>query len=286
MTARVVEAGGLRWFVEVSGAGPTLLLLHGTGASSHSFRVLAPLLASHFTVVVPDLPGHARTSMPPAAGMSVDGMAASIATLLDALDARPVVAVGHSAGAAVAVRMALDDRVRLAALIGLNAALLPLDGVLRMLSPMAKLLALAPGVPRLVAGLARDDRAVRRLVDGTGSKLDDDGARRYGELVRDRAHVAGAIAMMASWDLERTWSQMTRLRPAPLLIVGSADRTVSPRQATRVAAHVAGTEIVVMEGLGHLSHEERPEETASLIVDHARRSGVPSAFEATDHARP
>ncbi len=248
-----------------------MLLLHGTGASSHSFRRLAPLLAAHCTVVVPDLPGHARSSMQSTAGMSVDGMAASMAALLDALDLRPTIAVGHSAGAAVAARMALDGRLVLQALVGLNAALLPLDGAMRVLSPMAKLLALMPGVPRLVSGFASDDRAIRRLVDSTGSTLDADASEAYASLVRDRRHVAGAIAMMAAWNLDRTFAELPRLRPAPLLLVGANDRTVPPRQAHRVADRVPETEVVTLPRLGHLAHEERPEAVAAAIVAHARR---------------
>ena len=66
-SSRFVDAGGLRWHVQVMGEGPVVLLIHGTGASTHSFRALAPLLAPHFTVVVPDLPGHGFTDAPPSA---------------------------------------------------------------------------------------------------------------------------------------------------------------------------------------------------------------------------
>ena len=215
---RFVDAGGLRWNVWTLGAGPTLLLLHGTGASNRSFRDLAPRLARSFEVIAPDLPGHAASSMPSSSGMSLDGMATSLTALLAALDAAPVIAVGHSAGAAVLARMALDRRVALRASVGLNAALLPLDGLQRLMSPMAKLLALAPGVPRFVSRVAGDARAVQRLVDSTGSKLDDDGTRIYAELIHDRRHVAGALAMMAAWNLDRTWAQLPSLDPPPLLI--------------------------------------------------------------------
>ncbi len=243
-----------------------------------------PLLAAHFTLVVPDLPGHAGSSMPPQSCMSVDGMARSLAALLRVLDLRPVIAVGHSAGAAILVRMALDGQLSLQALIGLNAALMPLAGPLRFMSPVAKLLALTPGFPGLVSRLAGDDRAVKRLVDGTGSKLDDEGARLYGSLVRDRRHVAGAVAMMAGWNLDRTWADLPRLKPPPLLIVGGNDRAVPPQQAHRVAARVPGTDVVVMPGLGHLAHEEQPAWTASMIVGHAVARGVPESGRITGSA--
>ena len=55
--SRFVAAGGLSWHVQRMGAGPKLLMLHGTGASTHSFRDLAPLLAEEFDVAAPELPG-------------------------------------------------------------------------------------------------------------------------------------------------------------------------------------------------------------------------------------
>ncbi len=65
--SRFVDAAGLTWHVQVMGSGPAILLVHGTGAATHSWRDLAPLLARHFTVVAPDLPGGGGT--PLAAGI-------------------------------------------------------------------------------------------------------------------------------------------------------------------------------------------------------------------------
>jgi magnesium chelatase accessory protein len=63
-----VEAAGIRWQVRVAGRGPAVLLLHGSGASAHSWAGLGPLLESRFTVVAPDLPGHGGTRPLPASG--------------------------------------------------------------------------------------------------------------------------------------------------------------------------------------------------------------------------
>ena len=100
-----VEAGGLRWHVQQAGTGPTLLLLHGTGAATHSWRGLFPLLAQHFAVIAPDLPGHGFTTAPLPAAHSLPSFAALIAALLAKLEAQPALVVGHSAGAAIAARM-------------------------------------------------------------------------------------------------------------------------------------------------------------------------------------
>ena len=87
--SRFVDAGRLRWHVQVWGEGPVLLLLHGTGAATHSWRALAPLLAEHFTVVAPDLPGHGFTTGGPAGGLAMPAMARAVGELLRTMDLAP-----------------------------------------------------------------------------------------------------------------------------------------------------------------------------------------------------
>lgn len=172
-SSRFVTAAGLRWHVQVTGHGPVLLLLHGTGAATHSWRDLLPLLARRFTVLAPDLPGHGFTETPPRHGLSLPGMACSLSELLNVLDSRPLLVCGHSAGAAILARMCLDGHIAPRVLVSLNGALLPLSGLPgRLFSPIAKLLAVNPLVPRLFAWRASDRVALDRLIDSTGSTLD------------------------------------------------------------------------------------------------------------------
>ena len=147
--SRFVKAAGLRWHVQIAGEGPVILLVHGTGSSAHSFRDLIPLLSSRFTVVVPDLPGHGFTDRPPFRELSLAGMSKALSGLLHKLEVRPVLVVGHSAGAAILVRMILDGAIAPEAMVSLNGALLPLRGLPRHLfAPAARLMARLPLLPQ------------------------------------------------------------------------------------------------------------------------------------------
>ncbi len=126
--SRFVRAGGIEWHVQEMGQGPKLLLLHGTAASTHSFRALAPLLAPHFTLLIPDLPGHAFTETP-AETLTLPTMRDLVSDLLAELSFAPDLAAGHSAGAAILVRMALDGAFAPRRIVSLNGALLPFPGV-------------------------------------------------------------------------------------------------------------------------------------------------------------
>jgi magnesium chelatase accessory protein len=273
--SRFVEAGGLRWHVQQMGAGPTLLMLHGTGAATHSWRSFAPALADRFTVVAPDLPGHGFTGALPSKRMSLPGMAAAVHALLRELDCTPDLVLGHSAGAAILIRMTLDGFIRPRGLVSLNGALMPWRGLpAHIFSPAAKLMAANVLVARLFARRAADRRVVERLVESTGSTLEPAGVDLYQRLVRHPSHVGASLAMMANWDLAALAPELSRLEPPLFLVVGEGDLTVSPSEARRVRERLPGAEVISLPGLGHLAHEERPEEVADLVKGLADRLGV------------
>jgi magnesium chelatase accessory protein len=274
-SSQFIEAGGVHFHVQIMGRGPIALLLHGTGAATHSWRDLAPILAQHFTVIAPDLPGHGFSSLPAPPGLSLPGMAKSIAALLRKLGMSPALGVGHSAGAAILARMCLNDTIAPSALVSLNGAFVPLPGLTAQLfSPLAKLMARIPVVPHLFAWHVGDPRVVEKLMRSTGSVIDPAGMTFYARLMRRPRHPAAALGMMANWDLPALHRDLARLKPALLLIVGNNDRTIPPADARRIARLVPGATVTALPGLGHLAHEESPAEIATLIEHFAQRSGI------------
>lgn len=263
--SRFVEIGSSRWHVQQMGSGPVVLLLHGTGASCHSWRDVMPALADDFTTIAPDLPGHAfsRTS---GQVMTLPGMARAVWGLLDAMEERPAMIVGHSAGAAIALQMLREREVSLP-VVGLNPALAPFPGLGAQLFPLAaKLLFVNPLVPRLFAGLARmGGEADRFLERSTNSRIDAAGLRCYETLFGNSVHCKGALAMMANWDLESLERHLPQVA-SPVLLVHSEGDTAIPLPSVRKAAErMPEAALEVLPGLGHLAHEEQPEQAAALI---------------------
>ena len=265
-SSRFVRAGGMRWHVQISGSGPTAFLVHGTGAATHTWRGLAPLLAKRYRVVACDLPGHGFTDPLPRGRVSLPRMAAAVGRLLVALDASPDLAIGHSAGAAVLARLCLGREIQPRALISLNGALLRLAWMpMELFTPLARLFAANPLVPRLVAWRAANRAAVVRLVASTGSRLEPRGVELYARLVRNAAHVGAALDMMAGWDLAPLERDLPTLRTPLSLIVGSGDKAVPVDEARRVCERVPGATLRILPGLGHLAHEEDPRAVARAI---------------------
>ena len=272
--SRMLKVGRLSWHVKQLGAGPQLVLLHGTGASSHSWRDVAPLLATRFSVTVPDLPGHGLTSTPAFEDFSLPAMARALHGLLCALQVRPAIAVGHSAGAAVLVRMSLDGDLCPKLIVAVNGALLPLRGLPgRIFAPVAKVLARSRMVPRALARTV-DTKAIERLLADTGSRLDACGVALYRELAKRPSHVAAALSMMANWELHSLVRELPQLSVPLTLLSASGDRSIAPEQALRVRALVPSAQIITLNGLGHLAHEEKPQDVASILVRLATQAGV------------
>lgn len=262
---RRLRVGALDWHFQHwpargarPGSAPLVLLLHGTGSCSASWRHLVPWLAEHFELLAPDLPGHAHTRTPPDADLGLPGMLAALETWLQALGARPAAVIGHSAGAAVGAAWCLGRMSATGAppLVGLNAALRPLPGVGRLFSPVARALAFNPLVPTLFAWHAAQPVVLRRLLAGTGSRVDAEGERLYASLVGDRRHAAGALRMMASWALEDLAAALPRLGSALHLVAGEADAMLPVAESVAVQRRVPGSTLDLLPGLGHLAHEE------------------------------
>jgi len=256
--SRFVEAAGVRWHVQSLGAGPVALLLHGVGGATHSWRGVAPRLADRFTVVAPDLPGHGFSTQGPHAARTLPGMAAALAALCRALQTPPTLIVGHSAGAAVAARMALDGAARPEALVAFNGAFLPFKGLAGVAFPsIARLMALNPFSAPIMAAGARGD-AVARLMGAMGARDDGQGAALYRRLFASSGHVAAALNMMAAWDLRGLVEAMAGLTAPLTMIAGAADRAVPLADAQAVAARVPAATLSVWPGFGHLAHEDDP----------------------------
>ena len=270
-----VESGGMRWHVQHAGSGPSLLLLHGTGASTHSWRGLLPRLAERVTVIAPDLPGHGFTQMPPGGGLGLAAMSAAVTRLMRDLGHAPSTGVGHSAGAAILARMALDntdDGAGVGHIISLNGAFVPLFGAAGVVMPaLARLVTHVPFLPNVLAWRGEDKRAVERLLASTGSDIDAEGVALYQRLFATRRHVAAALGMMAQWDLPTLWSDLPRLPARLSLIASSGDLTIPATQAYDVqkrAGSAVGNvpSVQLVRRLGHLAHEEAPDTIAAMIA--------------------
>lgn len=265
--SQFLKTSSFDWHVQISGPenAPIILLLHGTGAASHSWRHLLPLLSGRFRIVAPDLPCHGFTRARGPADLSLTGMVRALSELVAKLDRCPAVIVGHSAGAAIAVALAADQASSVPRhVIGINGAFLPIRGN-ALFSPLAKALFANPFSASMFSLMARATPLGGNLLTATGSSIDEDGKAIYRMLLASPAHVRGALGMMAAWDLTR-FDQMLRRLPFPMTVIAARDDPMVPIENSRHAAQQAsGSRLILTERGGHLLHECRADEIAQRL---------------------
>jgi magnesium chelatase accessory protein len=265
-----VEAAGVRWHVQQAGGqGPRVLVLHGTGASTHTWRDMLLPLAEHAQVLALDLPGHGFSSLAAGDGMTLPGMSRGIGELLKQLHWSADAFLGHSAGAAIAAQMVLDQHLQPQVLMGINPAWLPLPGLAGVLfPPAAKLLALTPQIPQWFARQAASPGMVDKLLQSTGSSLDEHGKALYAKLVASSSHAQGALKMMAAWDLSDGQHKLRRLTCPVRMLIGDNDGTVAPIQSRQAMALLHNGQLENHSGYGHLLHEEAPRLAVDFCLKH------------------
>jgi magnesium chelatase accessory protein len=272
MTERVRVSGlGQPWvFTQLSEGPRAILALHGTGASSHSFRPLAEQLQGRWALWAPDLPGHGASPLAPGFRPTRQALAASLGDALSILAVPWALALGHSAGAAILLQHRLEASAggRVPLPLGLLApALLPLAGLQRWLFPAAaELLARNPSwLSRLVAR-STPERLARRLIADTGSTLPQAQLQGYADLLAQPSHGEGALALMRHWDLRSLTPALPQVRDPVLILTGTADRTYPRPPRAALEPHLPRAAWRSFPGLGHLLHEEAPVEVGAAIT--------------------
>ncbi|MFK8051649.1 MAG: alpha/beta fold hydrolase BchO [Woeseiaceae bacterium] len=265
-----LQAAGLNWHYQSSGDGPVLLLLHGAGASTHSWHGSFEALAKHCRVVALDLPGHGLTERFVDRSFSLQASADGVAAFCAALPQPPTAIVGHSAGAAIALQMRLSAPSAFGStpVMAINPALLPFNGFAGVLFPAFAKLAAQSGLMRaLLKRRARDRRQLQRVIEGTGSSLSASQLSDYLRLMQQPDHVRSVLSMMANWRLEPLLPAMRRT-PMPLHVwFAENDKAVPPHETHLALQAMPDCHVEHLSGLGHLAHEEAPDQFSCAILE-------------------
>ncbi|MHB1844125.1 MAG: alpha/beta fold hydrolase [Deltaproteobacteria bacterium] len=247
------------------GHGPTVVLLHGLGASGESFLEVAEELAPHYRVIAPDLLGNGRTDKP-AGDYGAAALARHQAELLSTIGATPVHAVvGHSLGALVAVELCARLRdaggVRRLCLIDPP----PPGGF-----PIAAFLArLAGGRTSVALGQALLPtkllaRLWLRYLYADPKRLRPEVLDRYAELAAVRGSAAATVASLAAMGKLRL---PTDVAPPTLLLWGEEDPVFPPSGAADWQERLRSSELLVLPACGHCAPEEAPRAVARGLLD-------------------
>ncbi len=260
----MTDAGEIAW--DRLGAGPAVVMVHGTPWSSWTWRRVAPRLAERFRVYVFDLLGFGASEKRPGQDVSLAAHGSRLAALLDywALD-RPAV-IAHDIGGATALRAHLIHQRPVAALALIDVVALapwgsPFYRLVREHSAVFEQLPepIHEGVLRAYVGTAQPRPLDRALEDALIAPwLGHAGQSAFYRQIAqgDQRHTD---------EIEPLYARIT----APTLVIwGEADPWIPFARGAELAQRIRGARLELLPSAGHLVPEDQPDELARLLHDH------------------
>jgi pimeloyl-ACP methyl ester carboxylesterase len=274
--ARILDShdGGTIYTIS-RGDGPAVVFCHGVTLSSRVWaKQFETFPAAGFHTLAFDSRGHGESQVGDT-GHSLDNLADDLRTVLETLDLRDVVLVGHSMGGmavqAFAIRHpdVLAERVAGLVLLSTSSHNLVSDAK-RVRGALERVVKVGPDV-----GTFMRQRNLGLLLARIG--FGDDPHPSHVEATRemlaacDKATTREAMSALLHLDLTEG---LPKVHVPTLVIVGTADALTPPRDARRIAELVPEARLVEYPGSGHMLMYERTDELDALIMDFARQCQV------------
>jgi pimeloyl-ACP methyl ester carboxylesterase len=259
----------VKLFFEEKGKVSPVLLLHGFGASTYTWRRIAPRLARDHRVIAVDLKGFGQSDKPFDEQYSVFDQAALLKQLIVDQDLRDLTLVGHSFGGGIALVLALDDdprlKGRISKLVLLDTIAYPQDMPVffRMLDmPFVSHLGVRM-VPPIV-----QTRIALKIAYLDDSKIDEEEVETYAAPLRTAAGkhaIIHSARQIVPKDLEEISERYESITTPTLIVWCNYDRIVPLDVGLKLRRTLPNARLEIVDGCGHMPQEEQPEATLSLI---------------------
>jgi magnesium chelatase accessory protein len=245
----------------------TFVLLHGLMGSAETFQPLLAEMPRDSHIIALDMPGSGLSDRRDDLAASMPATAAFIEKFLQALDLKKPCLVGHSHGAAVALRLARTAPNRIQSLVLLG----PAHPYFEEANPVIRFYLSLPG--RIFAYTMPwfpewfQMMGLRRMA-GPQSWDTPERLKPYRDNLRVRGTMSHLLRLLGTW--QEDMADLRRLLRKPvkqptLILWGDCDRAVPVHTASELRAHLHQSELHVLPGVGHRPAEEQPELTAGLI---------------------
>lgn len=251
------------------GKGPPLLLIHGFGASTYTWRHVAPELAKSYRVIAVDLKGFGQSDKPFDGRYSVYDQAELLAQLIEDKDLRDLTLVGHSFGGGVALLLALEANQRLD---GRIARLVLLDSIAYPQNiPVFFRLLDVPLVSQLGVRMVPPSvqtRVALQIAYFDDSKIDPEEIELYAAPLKTAAGkhaIIHSARQIVPEDIAELSERYKTIELPTLILWCDHDRIVPLEVGIKLRRTLPNSTLRLIEDCGHMPQEEQPASTLALI---------------------
>jgi pimeloyl-ACP methyl ester carboxylesterase len=258
---------------EAVDAATPIVLLHGTSASLHTWDGWVDALVGTHRVIRFDLPGFGLTGPAPDGDYRIQAYAELVLAVLDTMGIPRAAVAGNSLGGEIAARVGSLAPERVAALVLVDPAGFPLESES---VPLGFRLARNPTAARFLTSILPRS-VVRSSVEnvyGDPSLVTDELVDRYYELTLRAGNRAALPERFKQESNGADTVHLPRIVAPTLILWGAEDRLIPLAHAARWQRAVAGSELIVYPGLGHVPQEEAASATVADALRFLARSDV------------
>lgn len=257
-----VSIAGCDVHYRIEGRGHPMILLHGTGASLHTWDAWTELLKDSFQIFRFDLPGFGLTGPNQSRDYSIETYVQFVDAMVDFFGLDSLYLAGNSLGGHIAWEYALLRPEKVRKLILVDASGYPFDRNKALAFRIARNPVLRPFLKRF---LPRS--FVKKNLEevfGNPQKITEDLIDRYYELSLRPGNRKAFIDRALTDEVDNSW-KIKEIQCETLIIWGDKDRWVNPEDARRFDQDIPRSKLFIMEGLGHIPMEEDPSNSVKEV---------------------
>ena len=262
--SRYLRVDGHLVHVEQAGAGDPILLIHGFGESTYTWRKIIPELAASYRVIALDLYGFGYTERPKdRESYTREGQALLILDVLDALKIDRAHFVGHSYGGALTLYIAAryPERVRSMVLVDSAAPTYPQD----RRSPLARSKALDGLVARTFSLRPGSLGRALRVALWNDSLVTPELVSNYLDRLRIEGATDAFYGLTAPSRPDGVTVDLGTIEVPAFVVWGAEDRIIPVADGKEAARRLPLAEFAAIEKCGHMPMEDQPEELLTLV---------------------
>ena len=258
-----------KWHYQVIGknSNPLLFMIHGAGASSHSWKNMIHLL-SDYQIICVDLPGHRFSKNLKTKSLDLNIITLDLVKLSKRLEKTPSIYLGHSIGAVIALQLAYEMNKTGAktSAISINGALETFEGPAGKIFPlMAKAMSWSPLTKYWVKLFNSAENSLKKLLAMSGSNLLEEDIEPYINLMKNTDHIQGTLDLISNWDIKTFSEILVKINFPILFIIGEKDGIVPNANSVRANKKIKTSQLIKIANAGHLLHEEKSETVVAEV---------------------
>ena len=244
----------------------TIVLLHGTSASLHTWQGWTEALSAEYCVVSMDLPGFGLTG--PFVNKTTEYTSANYASfvieVLDKLNLDKVILAGNSLGGKIAWRMAALYPERVSKLILVNAVGYPATP---KSIPIGFRLASYPALKPILRNILPRNVVKKSIksVYADDSQVDEMLVDRYYDLSLRAGNRSALSDRLREFDNVEDQAQIKQLALPTLIMWGAKDELIPVENAELFHRDIANSQLQIFDNLGHVPHEEDPVTSVAVV---------------------